>query len=104
MGRNNRLSKFAKSLGKYVRPRTGEILQTSYGKVRVSRVLPYETVIEEMRREGVLKKAIENFDIRVSRFLGDKGRYFECELAYQDGEVERIDWSEYLAMKNRKKR
>jgi hypothetical protein len=104
MSRNNRLSEFAKSLGKYVRPRTGEILQTSYGKARVSRVLPYETVIEEMRREGVPNRAIEDFDIRVSHFLGDKGRYFECELCYPDGEVDRIDWSEYLALRKRQKR
>lgn len=103
MSRNNRLSEFAKSLGKYVRPRTGEILQTSHGKARVSRVLPYDEIIDEMKRDGVPGDEIDGFNMRVEHFLGDKRRYFECELCYPDGEVDRIDWSEYLAIKTNEK-
>jgi hypothetical protein len=104
MTRNHRLSEFVKSLGKYRIPRPGEELATEYGKARVLRIVPYEEIIEEMRQNGVAIDEIERFDLRVEHFLGQKSRYFECELAYPDGEVERIDWSEYLAIKNRKER
>jgi len=100
MSRSHSLSAFVKSLGRYRKPRPGEQLETEYGKASVLRVFPYDEVIDEMRRDGVSGKEIERFDVRVENFLGRKGRYFECELTYQDGEVERIDWSEYLAMKN----
>jgi len=103
MTRNNRLSDFMKSLGRYRTPRPGERLETEYGKASVLRVIPYDDVIDEMRRDGVPCGEIERFDIRVENFLGRKDRYFECELAYPDGEVERIDWSEYLALKNKRK-
>jgi|GEM_PF-969124 len=103
MNRNHRLSAFAKSLGRYGKPRPGEELSTGYGKASVLRVIPYDDVIDEMRRDGVPCGEIERFDIRVENFLGRKDRYFECELAYPDGEVERIDWSEYLALKNKRK-
>ena len=100
---SHRLSEFVKSLGRYERPEPGEELLTEYGKARVLRVVPYEEVVEEMRRDLVASEEIERFDLRVGHFLGDKSRYFECELAYPDGEVERIDWSEYLATKNKRK-
>jgi hypothetical protein len=104
MSRNHRTSGFIKSLGGYDRPEPSEELLTEYGKARVLRVVPYEEVVEEMRRDLVANKEIERFDARVEHFLKDKRKYFECELAYPDGEVERIDWSEYLAIKNRRKR
>jgi hypothetical protein len=103
MSRNHRLSAFVRSLGRYRRPNPGEEFLTEYGKAKVLRIVSYEEVVEEMRENGVPGEEIERFDLRVSHFLGDKSRYFECELAYPDGEVERIDWSEYLAMKNRRK-
>lgn len=102
MKRSHRLSEFVKSLGRYRQPELGEEFLTEYGKARVLRVVPYEEVIEEMRRDFVPDEEIERFDLRVGHFLGDKSRYFECELPYPDGEIERIDWSEYLAMKNRR--
>jgi hypothetical protein len=92
-----------RSLGKYRKPRTAEILQTEHGKARVSRILPYDEVVEEMRKGNVPEEEIEQFNLRVEHFLGRKSRYFECELTYRDGEVDRIDWSEYLAMKNKRK-
>jgi hypothetical protein len=104
MKRSHRLSEFVKSLGRYGRPEPDEELLTEYGKARVLRVVPYEEVVEEMRRDLVASKEIERFDARVEHFLKDKKKYFECELAYPDGEVERIDWSEYLALKNGRKR
>jgi hypothetical protein len=104
MTRNHRSSEFVKSLGRYIRPSPGEELATEYGKARVQRVVPYEEAVEEMRNGNVPEKEIEQFNLRVEHFLGNKGRYFECVLAYPDGEVERIDWSEYLAMKNKRKR
>jgi hypothetical protein len=104
MKRSHRLSEFVKSLGRYGRPEPGEELLTEYGKARVLRVVPYEEVVEEMRRDLVASEEIELFDARVEHFLGNKRKYFEAELAYPDGEVERIDWSECLAIKNRRKR
>jgi len=92
-----------KSLGRYTRPEPDEELATKYGKARVLRIVPYEEVVEEMNENGVSAGEIERFDLRVENFLGNKERYFECELAYPDGEVDRIDWSEYLAMKNKRK-
>ncbi len=103
MKTSHRLSEFVKSLGRYGRPEPGEELLTEYGKARVLRVVPYEEVVEEMRRDLVASKEIERFDLRAEHFLGKKDKYFEAELAYPDGEVERIDWSEYLAMKNKGK-
>jgi len=92
-----------RSLRRYRRPVPGEELLTDDGKATVLRVIPYEDAVEEMRLGGVPRGEIERFDLRVKHFLGRKVRYFECELAYPDGEVERIDWSEYLAMKNKRK-
>ena len=96
-------SGFMRSLGIYTRPKTGEMLETEYGKARVQRVVPYGEVVEEMRNNSVSAGEIEGFNLRVEHFLGHKNKYFECELAYPDGEAERIDWSEYLAMKNKRK-
>lgn len=79
------------------------MLDTEYGKARVLRVVPYEEVVEEMKLNGVSREDIGGFDVRVEHFLGDRRRYFEAELAYPDGEVERIDWSEYLSLKNKRK-
>jgi hypothetical protein len=101
---SHRLSEFVKSLGRYERPEPGEELLTEYGKARVLRVVPYEEVVEEMTRDLVASKEIERFTLRVRHFLGDTKRYFECELANLDGEIGRIDWSEYLALKNGRKR
>jgi hypothetical protein len=103
MKRSHRLSEFVKSLGRYGRPEPGEELDTEYGKARVLRIIPYGEVVEEMRRGLVASEEIEPFDARAEHFLGNKRKYFEAELAYPDGEVGRIDWSEYLAMKNKRK-
>jgi hypothetical protein len=103
MTKNHRLSAFVRSLGRYRRPNPGEEFLTEYGKARVLRVLSYDEVIEELKRDGLPADEIDNFDMRVEHFLGDKRKYFEAELAYPDGEVERIDWSEYLAIKNKRK-
>lgn len=104
MTRSHKLSGFARSLGRYERPKPGEELLTKYEKAKVLRVLSYEQVVEEMKRDFVYGKEIERFDARVEHFLRNKARYFEAELRYPDGEVERIDWSEYLALKNKAKR
>jgi hypothetical protein len=104
MSRNLRTSGFIKSLGGYDRPEPGEELSTERGKAVVLRIVPYDSVVEDMSRNGISRKEIGLFDARVEHFLGNKRKYFEAELAYPDGEVERIDWSEYLAIKNRRKR
>jgi len=57
-----------------------------------------------MELNGVSRDEIDGFDVRVEHFLGDKRRYFECELGLPNGEVERLDWSEYLAIKNKIRR
>ena len=103
MTRNFRPSPFVKSLGKYSKPKPGEVILTGRGAAAISKILPYGEVCPEMKRDGVPSGEIEGFDLRVENFLGRKDRYFECELTYPDGDVERIDWSEYLAMKNGRK-
>jgi hypothetical protein len=103
MTRNLRPSPFMKALVKYSRPKPGEVILTGRGPAEISRILPYDEVNAGMKRDGVPSGEIERFDVRVENFLGKKDRYFECELTYADGEVERIDWSEYLAMRNRRK-
>jgi hypothetical protein len=103
MKRSRRGSSFAHSLGRYERPEPGEEILTEYGTVRVLRLVPYEEVVEEMKRNHVSGEEIEGFDSRVEYFLGDRRKYFECELRLPSGDVERLDWSEYYAMKNRRK-
>lgn len=97
-------SEFMKSLGKFRKPRIGEILKTEHGRAKISGIRTYDEVVEEMRNNGVSGEEIDHFDLRVENFLGRKNRYFECELTYADGDVDCIDWSEYLALRNRDKR
>lgn len=102
--RDSGQSEFLRALGRYHRPGTGEAIPAGQGEARISRILSYADVVEEMKSDGASREEIEGFALRVEHFLGKKSRYFECDLAYTDGETERIDWSEYLAMKNRGKR
>ena len=75
---------------------------TEHGRARIVRILLYADVIEEMRQGGASHEEIRSFDTRVKHFLGRENRYFECELIYVGGRVGRIDWSEYLVIKNRR--
>jgi len=86
------------------KPKEGEAIETPYGRAKIVRVIPYEEIIEEMRGGGVPESEIEGFNMRVSHFLEDVKKYFECEIRYEDGEIERIDWSEYAVMKANKGR
>ena len=88
----------------YRRAKEGETIETPYGSAKIERVIPYEEIIEEMRSGGVPESEIEGFNMRVSHFLGDVKKYFECEIPYEDGKIERIDWSEYAVMKAEKGR
>lgn len=72
---------------------------TEHGRARILRILLYADVIEEMRQGGASVEEIRHFGMRVNHLLGSKSRYFECELNYPNRGVERIDWSEYLAIK-----
>jgi hypothetical protein len=103
MTSNNRKSSFMKALGRYRTPRPGETLPTPYGKAVILRVLTCDEVVDEMKRDGVPGDEIAAFDARVSHFLGDKRKYFEAEVAYPEGELERIDWSEYLGLRNKRR-
>ena len=95
-------SPFMKSLGKYHRARVGEKIHTDYGIAEIVKVMDYDEVVEEMERNGVSKEEIGQFTLRVEHFLKDRKRYFECLIRYEDGEFDSIDWSEYLAIKNKK--
>jgi len=33
-------------------------------------------------------------------FLGTKSRYFECEMEFPNGDICRLDWSEYYTLFN----
>lgn len=95
-------SRFIRSLRPYSRPKRGERIETEYGRAEIIEVKDYDEVIGEMQRNGVSEKEIEGFNIRVKHFLGDLRKYFECLIHYEDGEFDTIDWSEYLAIKNKK--
>ncbi len=92
---------FLKSLGKYTRPEKGETLSTGHGKAVVVRAKGYGETLEEMKDGGASDDEIAGFTKRVRNFLGREERYFECLICHEDGEPEWIDWSEYLAMKNK---
>lgn len=87
----------------YSRPIVGETLITQHGRAIISRIISYAEVVEGMRENGVSEKDIKQLSLRVEHFLGEKSRYFECELSYPGGERTRIDWSEYVFLKARLK-
>lgn len=95
-------SPFMKSLGKYTHPKIGEFIRTDDGEAEVLDVVFYDAVIEELKNNGFSNEEIDQFTYRVEHFLGNKEKYFECEIQYADGKIDSIDWSEYLAFKNRK--
>jgi len=95
-------SPFMRSLGEYKQPRIGEIINTEHGKAEVINVKFYDKVIEELGNDGLSAEDIGNFTNRVEHFLGNKNRYFECDIQYANGEIDNVDWSEYLAFKNKK--
>ncbi len=92
---------FLKSLGKYTRPEKGESIRTSHGKAVVVRVKGYGETLEEMNAGRASDDEIAGFTDRARNFLGREERYFDCLICHEDGESEWIDWSEYLAMKNK---
>ena len=82
--------------GRLRRPAVGKVVRTRNGKARVLRILGYDSVVEEMELNGVSVKVIKRFRGRVVHFLEDTKKYFECEVIYANGEIERIDWSEFF--------
>jgi hypothetical protein len=90
-----------KAFRAYSRPKEGKRVITDRGAAAVSKISSYHDVVEEMKRNGLAKKEIEQFNFRVEHFLGKRGRYFECELFYPDSETTRIDWSEYLFIRRK---
>jgi len=94
-------SPFMKSLGEYKCPKIGEIIKTDDGNAEIIDTKFYDKIIEEMKENGVSNEEIDQFTYRVEHFLGNKKKYFECEIQYEDGEIDRIDWSEYLAFKKK---
>jgi len=94
-------SPFMRSLGEYKKPEIGETLKTDQGKAEVISVKFYDKVIEELGNEGFSTKDIDDFTNRVEHFLGTINKYFECDIQYENGEVDNIDWSEYLALINK---
>lgn len=94
-------SPFMKSLGQYKRPSAGESIRTEYGSAEIIRVKYYDEVVEEMERNGASKEEIDQFTFRVEHFLKDREKYFECVIRYKEGEFDSIDWSEYLALRDK---
>jgi hypothetical protein len=88
----------------YCVPSVGEIIETEHGQARVLRIISHQEVTEELRASGLPDEEISRLDSRIGRFLGDISRYFECEVAYPNGETERIDWSEYGSLRGRPKK
>lgn len=63
------------------------------------RIIPYQEVLEEMISHGASEEEIKEFNQKVRLYLGNKRKYFECEIKYEDGTVERLDWWQYTALK-----
>lgn len=78
-------------------PTVGDFIETEQGPARISRLVTYDEVVEEMRFFRAPKKELERFNSAIQVFLQDVTRYFECEIVYSSGECERIDWSEYCS-------
>jgi len=95
-------SPFMRSLGEYKLPKIGEILSTNDGRAEILSIKQYDEILDELELDGHSKEEISDFTARVEHFLGNKEKYYECEIRYEDGEIDRIDWSEYLAFKNKK--
>ena len=89
--------------GKYRKPKEGETVLTAKGIARVMRILLYPDVIDEMKQGGASDEEIKRFNERVEHILRRKSRYFECELLFPDSELVRLDWSEYLAIREKAK-
>ena len=95
-------SPFMKSLGEYKHPEIGEKITTKYGEAEITDIKLYDKVIEELENDGFPEEEIGQFTNRVEHFLGNKDKYFECDIQYEDGEIDRIDLSEYLDIKNKR--
>lgn len=95
-------SPFMRSLGLYELPEIGEILITKNGKAEVLAIRGYKDTLDELEINGISQKDLEAFAARVEHFLGNNEKYFKCDIRYEDGEIDSIDWSEYLAFKNNK--
>ena len=93
-------SPFMKSLGEYKHPEIGEKITTKYGEAKITNIKSHDKVIEELGNDGFPEEEIGQFTNRVEHFLGNKDKYFECDIQYEDGETDNIDWSEHLAIKN----
>jgi len=78
----------------YHRPSVGDIIETGNGRARVSSVATFSEIIEQMRLCGASENDIERFKLRIAVFLKDLSRYYEVDVVYENGETERIDWSE----------
>lgn len=73
------------------KPSSGEIVNTGYGSGKVVKVIDYEDMKDDFNNEGER----ERFLCTVRHFLGNEQRYFELLVMYEDGEIDRFDWSEY---------
>lgn len=89
---------------RYYVPLAGELIETEHGQARITRIIAYHEVIDELKAAGVAEEKIKQFELRAERFLGDVSRYFECEVVYSNGETERIDWSEYGSLRAKHRR
>ena len=95
-------SPFMRALGEYRMPKVGQILSTNDGRAEILSIKHYDEILDELELDGHSKEEISDFTARIEHFLGNKERYFECDIRNEDGEIDRIDWSEYLAYKNKK--
>jgi len=75
-------------------------VRTREGEARIIAVIGFKDAVEEMRRNGIPLENIRRFELRVMHFLGVKSRYFECEMEFPNGDICRLDWSEYYTLFN----
>jgi len=94
-------SPFMRALGEYKIPRRGDKIKTEHGEAEVIDIKYYDKVVEELENNGHSDDDIRQFANRAEHFLGNKDRYFECYIQYKNGEIDTIDWSEYLDYKNK---
>lgn len=83
----------------YFKAKVGDQLKIKRRKAVIIKIISYKKVIEEMINRGVSEEEIKEFDQKVSLYLGNKRKYFECVVKYKDGTVERLNWWQYARLR-----
>jgi hypothetical protein len=73
-------SPFMRSPGEFRMPKIGETLSTDDGRAKILSIKHYNEILDELELDGYSKEEINDFTDRIEHFLGNKERYFECDI------------------------